>query len=66
MTEEHPSPEAVAAVVQRARDALAAGLGGTSLQSAVDQLVADRTNGETVDAAYGRVLDELDRAAPPA
>lgn len=55
-----PDPDVVATTVARARDALASGRGGGRLEAALEQLVADRTNGESGDAAHQRVLDELD------
>ena len=47
---------------QRARDALAAGSAGESVQLALDQLIADRTNGEPLDTACRHLRDALDHA----
>jgi hypothetical protein len=42
-----------------ARERLASGDVGDSVQLALDQLVADRTNGEPLDTAYRRLRDTL-------
>jgi hypothetical protein len=44
---------------QRARDELAAGSAGTSVRLALDQLLADRANGEPLDTAYRFLRDTL-------
>jgi hypothetical protein len=47
---------------RRARDELAAGSAGRSVQLALDQLIADRTNGEPLDTAFCFLRDTLSRA----
>jgi hypothetical protein len=53
------SADEVQQLEQTARERLAAGDAGESVQLALDQLVADRTNGEPLDTAYRRLRDTL-------
>lgn len=52
------SAERAEEIEERARDRLAAA-DDASVQAALDQLVADRTNGEPLDTAYRRLHDAL-------
>lgn len=53
------SPDEVERLERRARDRLSAGSAGESVQLALDQLIADRTNGEPLDTAYRRLSETL-------
>ena len=57
------SADEVERLERRARDGIAAGDVDETIQLALDQLVADRTNGEPLDTAWSRLRDTLDHAA---
>jgi hypothetical protein len=56
------SADDAARLERRARDVLAAGSAGRSVQLALDQLIADRTNGEPLDTACRFLRDALSLA----
>ena len=56
--DEHPEVDVVAHLAQRARNLVQGGLDDPELQRALDQYVADRSNGEPLGAAK----ELLDRA----
>jgi hypothetical protein len=53
------SADEVERLEQRAREELAAGSAGTSVRLALDQLLADRANGEPLDTACRFLRDTL-------
>lgn len=58
--DDRPTPDVVSELLDRARAAMAAQPGDTELRQAYDQLVADRTNGESTTSAAQRLLAALD------
>lgn len=59
--DDRPTPDVVSELLDRARAAMAAQPGDAELRQAYDQLVADRTNGESTTSAAERLLAALDR-----
>jgi hypothetical protein len=56
------SAEEAERLERRARGAIAAGSAGTSVRLALEQLIADRTNGEPLDTAGRFLRDALSNA----
>ena len=54
------SADEVERLERRAREGIAAGKVDDSVRLALDQLVADRTNGEPLDTAWHRLRNTLD------
>jgi hypothetical protein len=55
----HASPDEADRWEQQARQKVAEGSAGDSVRLALDQLAADRTNGEPLDTALRRLRDSL-------
>ena len=60
----HVSPDEADRWEQQARQGLADGSAGDSVRLALDQLAADRTNGEPLDTALRRLRDSLSEGDP--
>jgi hypothetical protein len=64
VTDVRPGDDAVVELERTARQLLDAGCADTELRLALEELVADRTNGESLEPACARLSVAIERATP--